>query len=84
VTDAELIFRNEARSRFKGTTFEGLYRNWKIGQFSASAIEQRFHRNERRRTIGFATYQLPPTQIFRRDSADLCAEGKTCALQARN
>jgi hypothetical protein len=84
VTDAELIFRNEARSRFKGTTFEGLYRNWKIGQVSASAIEERFHRNERRRTIGFATYQLRPTQMFRRDSADLCAEGKACALQARN
>jgi len=84
VTDAELIFRNEARSRFKGRTFEGLYRNWKIGQVSASAIEERFHRNERRRTIGFATYQLRPTQMCRRDSADLCAEGKACALQAGN
>jgi hypothetical protein len=84
VTDAELIFRNEARSRFKGATFEELYRNWKIGQVSASTIEERFRRNERRPTIGFGTYQLRPAQIFRRDSANLGAEGKTCALQARD
>jgi hypothetical protein len=82
VTDAELIFRNEARSRFQGATFEGLYRNWKVGQVSASAIEERFRRNERRRTIGFGTYQLRTLQVSRRDSANLGAEGKTCALQA--
>ncbi|MGC2018777.1 MAG: hypothetical protein WA657_23305 [Candidatus Acidiferrales bacterium] len=84
VTDAELIFRNEARSRFKGATFEGLYRNWKFGQVSAASIEERFQTNERRRTIGFGTSQLRPMQISRRDSADLGAEGKTCALQARD
>jgi hypothetical protein len=84
VTDAELIFRNEARGRFKGATFEGLYRNWKAGQVSASTIEERFRRNERRRTIGFGTYQLRPMQVSRRDSANLGAEGKTCALQARD
>jgi hypothetical protein len=82
VTDAELIFRNEARSRFQGATFEGLYRNWKAGQISASAIEQRFCSNERKRTIGFGTYQLRTMQVSRRDSANLGAEGKTCALQA--
>jgi hypothetical protein len=83
VTDAELIFRNEARSRFKGATFEGLYRNWKVGQVSAAAIEERFRGNDRRRSIGFGTYQLCPMQASRRDSANLGAEGKTCALQAR-
>jgi hypothetical protein len=82
VTDAELIFRNEARSRFQGAIFEGLYRNWKVGQVSAASIEQRFRSNERRRTIGFRTYQLRPIEISRRDSPNLGAEGRTCARQA--
>jgi hypothetical protein len=74
VTDAELIFRNEARSRFRGATFEGLYRNWKNGQVSAASIEERFRRNDRRRNIAFGTYQLRPMQVSPGDSANLGAE----------
>jgi hypothetical protein len=81
VRDAELIFRNEARSRFQGGTFEGLYRNWKIGQVSAEAIEQKFARNDRRRTIRFETYRLGDFQVSGPNSANLGAEGNTCALQ---
>jgi len=84
VTDAELIFRNEARSRFKGGTYEGLYRNWKYGQVTSAAIEERFRTNERKRSISFETYQLRAIQGSHRDSANLGAEGKTCALQARD
>ena len=51
VSDAELIFRNEARSRFHGRTFEGLYQNWKNGQVSTAAIEEKFAKNDRRRAI---------------------------------
>src|SRR6202041_2742843 len=48
VSDAELNFRNEARSRFQGGMFEGLYRNWKNGQISSTTIEEEFGRNDRR------------------------------------
>jgi hypothetical protein len=84
VSDAELIFRNEARSRFQGGTYEGLYRNWKNGQLSATTIEQKFARNDRRRIIRFETYLLGHMEVSGRDAAHLSAEGKTCALQAQN
>jgi hypothetical protein len=83
VSDAELIFRNEARSRFHGRTFEGLYQSWKYGQVSAAAIEDKFARNDRRRSISFGTYQLGQAQDSRRDSTKSGAESETYPLQAR-
>jgi hypothetical protein len=84
VSDAELIFRNEARNRFQGGTFEGLYRNWKNGHVSTAAIEENFARNDRRRAISFRTYQLRRIQVPGREPEESGAEGKTCALQAHN
>jgi hypothetical protein len=55
VSEAELIYRNHARAGFKGEAFERLYRSWKCGQVSSAGIEERFQRNERRRSIGFGT-----------------------------
>jgi hypothetical protein len=84
VSDAGLIYRNQAHGRFKGETFEELYRNWKYGQVSSAGSEERFQRNERWRSIRFRTYQLGPIQVPGRDSEESGAEGKTCALQACN
>jgi hypothetical protein len=84
VSDAELIFRNEARSRFQRGTFEGLYQNWKTGQVSTTAIEQKFGSNDRRRAINFDTYQLKQIRISAPISPKSGAEGKTCALQAHD
>jgi len=58
VSDGDLIFRNQARSRFKGERFEGLYRGWKNGRVSESAIRERVGTNERKRTVGFDTFLL--------------------------
>jgi hypothetical protein len=58
VAEAELIFRNEARARFKGEIFEGLYRGWKMGLVSPEAMRQRFGTNDRKHSIGFATHKL--------------------------
>jgi hypothetical protein len=76
VSDAELVFRNEARSRFHGRTFEGLYQNWKRGQVSAAAIEKKFPSNDRSRTVRFETYLLGPIQFSDRDSGKSDAESK--------
>jgi hypothetical protein len=84
VSDSELIFRNEARSRFQGGTYEDLYRNWKCGQVSVAAIEAKFGKNDRRHTIHFDTYGLEPIRISTEISRKSGAEGKTCAPQARN
>ena len=58
LSDADLVFRNHARTRFSGERFEGLYRGWKNGRVSESAIEQEFQTNDRKRIVHFETYLL--------------------------
>jgi hypothetical protein len=58
VTDAELIFRNHARTRFTGERFEGLYRGWKNGRVSEICIRQELGVNDRKHTVGFETFLL--------------------------
>ena len=71
VTDADLIFRNEARKRFSGDRFEGLYRDWKNERITESMIRQQFTTNDRTRRVGFDTYLLQTS-----GSADGSAENK--------
>jgi hypothetical protein len=58
VTDADLIFRNDAQRRFAGEKFDGLYRGWKSGRVSDGAIRQQFQANDRMRKVGFETCVL--------------------------
>jgi hypothetical protein len=60
VSDADLIFRNQARGRFTGDRFEGLYRGWKNGRVSESGIWQELGTNDRKRTVHFETYAVRP------------------------
>jgi len=63
VTDAELIFRNQARGRFKGEIFEGLYRGWKTGLVSDAAIRERLGVNDRKHSVAFGTAKLCPLPV---------------------
>ena len=63
VTDAELIFRNQARSRFKGEVFDGLYRGWRMGLVSAEAIRERLGTNDRKHSVAFGTSKLCPLPV---------------------
>jgi len=63
VTDAELIFRNQARSRFKGEVFDGLYRGWRMGLVSADAIRERLGTNDRKHSVAFRTSKLCPLRV---------------------
>ena len=58
VTDADLIFRNQAQSRFVGQRFEHLYRGWQVGRVSDSDIRQEFGCSSRHATVHFATEVL--------------------------
>ena len=40
VTDGDLIFRNQAKTRFVGERFEHLYRGWKAGRVTQADIRQ--------------------------------------------
>jgi hypothetical protein len=63
VTDAELIFRNQARTRFKGEIFDGLYHGWCMGLVSAAAIRERLGTNDRPHSIAFRTSKLCPLPV---------------------
>ena len=58
VTDADLIFRNHARTRFTGERFEGLYRGWKSGRVSEIGIRQQLGSNDRSHTVAFESFLL--------------------------
>jgi hypothetical protein len=42
LSEADLIFRNQAKSQFTGERFEHLYRGWKIGRVRKSDIPEEF------------------------------------------
>jgi hypothetical protein len=58
VTDADLIFRNQAKTRFAGQRFEHLYRGWKFGRVTDSDIRQEFGSGDHPITSHFATEVL--------------------------
>jgi hypothetical protein len=84
VTEAELIYRNKVRERFKGETFDELYRNWKNGRICSAAFEEKVLRNDAKRTIGLRPTSLAKFKLPGQGLGKSGAEGKTCALQARN
>lgn len=68
VTEADLIFRNQARLRFCGDRFEGFYRGWKTGRITEEAIRQQFPVNSRERSIAFDTFLLKKVGIAGEDT----------------
>jgi len=58
LTEADLIFRNQAKTRFAGQRFEHLYRGWKVGRVTESDIRHDFGGSERHTTVHFATEVL--------------------------
>jgi hypothetical protein len=58
LTETDLIFRNQAKTRFAGQRFEHLYRGWKVGRVSDSDIRQEFGSNNRLAIVHFATEVL--------------------------
>ena len=58
LTEADLIFRNLAKSRFAGQRFEHLYRGWKVGRVTESDIRQDFGGNKHHASVHFAAEVL--------------------------
>jgi hypothetical protein len=58
LTEADLIFRNQAKTRFAGPRFEHLYRGWKVGRVTDSDIHQDFGGSKRPAIVHFATEVL--------------------------
>ncbi|HYT21332.1 MAG TPA: hypothetical protein VEW05_14010 [Candidatus Polarisedimenticolia bacterium] len=68
VGEGDLTFRNQVRSRFSGDRFEGLYRSWKNGHISDSAIRHGIGINDRKHTVSFDTFVLHPIGVAHADS----------------
>ena len=58
LTEADLIFRNQAKTRFAGQRFEHLYRGWKAGRVTESDIRQDFAGGQHHATVHFAAEVL--------------------------
>ena len=55
VSDGDLIFRNQAKTRFVGERFEHLYRGWKAGRVTQADIRQEFGGTSRPVIVHFST-----------------------------
>jgi hypothetical protein len=69
VSENDLIFRNQARRRFTGDRFEGMYRRWKNGHISESGMRHEVGTNDRKRTVGFDTFLLRRIGVPEADSS---------------
>lgn len=59
LSDGELVFRNEARLRFRGERFEKLYREWTVQRLSGDAVRREFRSDGRKRTVRFSACLVP-------------------------
>jgi hypothetical protein len=71
VTEGDLIFHNQAKTRFAGERFEHLYRGWKAGRVSQADIRGEFGGANHPVTVHFGTELLPRVGV-----AELEPEGK--------
>ena len=58
LSEADLIFRNQAKARFSGQRFEHLYRGWKVGRLTESDIHRDFAGGQRHAIVHFAAELL--------------------------
>jgi hypothetical protein len=63
LSEADLIFRNQAKTRFSGQRFEHLYRGWKVGRVTESDICRDFGGSNRHTTVDFAAEVLCPFAV---------------------
>ena len=63
LTEADLIFRNQAKTRFAGQRFEHLYRGWKVGRVSEADIRQEFGTSKRQVKTHFAAEALCQLEV---------------------
>jgi hypothetical protein len=59
LSEADLIFRNNAKARFPGNRFENFYRAWNAGRLTEASIRQEFRSDDRPHTVHFAAQILP-------------------------
>jgi hypothetical protein len=67
LSEVDLIFRNQAKTRFSAQRFEHLYHGWKAGGVTESDICRDFGGSNRRATVHFAAEVLCPFAVSRKE-----------------
>ncbi len=67
VTEGDLIFRNQAKTRFVGERFEHLYRGWKAGRVTEADVRQEFGGADHPVTVHFGTELLRRVGVGERE-----------------
>ncbi len=70
LTEADLIFRNEAKRRFPGDRFEHLYRGWKAARVTEANIRYEFGGDGRPHTVHFTAEILRRVAPTRAESGE--------------
>ncbi len=68
VTEGDLIFNNQAKTRFGGERFEHLYREWKAGRVTQDDIRQEFGGADHPVTVHFGTELLRRVGALEREA----------------
>jgi hypothetical protein len=58
ITEADLIFRNQAKQRFAAPRFEQLYHGWRAGRLQDADVQEEFPGNGTVHTVQFASQVL--------------------------
>lgn len=75
LSEADLIFRNQAKARFVGGRFEHLYRGWKAGRVTEANIRQEFGADGRHHSVHFAAQILSRITPREGDSGEKRVQG---------
>ena len=70
LSEADLIFRNQAKQRFAAPRFEQMYRSWKTGRVADAQVRDEFQSNESRHIIHFETRLLKAIGVERSESEE--------------
>ena len=67
LTEADVVYRSQARARFAGQRFENLYRGWALGNLPEPDIRREFKGNDRKIGVQFETELLSQTPVSDRN-----------------
>ena len=69
LTEADLIFRNQAQKRFSGQRFEHFYRSWKAGRIGDADVRKEFAGGSRPVSASFTAEVLSPEAAPKQDAS---------------
>ena len=70
LSEADLIFRNQAKLRFGAPRFEQMYRGWKVGRIADAQVRDEFQGNGTQHSVEFESRLLQAVGVDRPESEE--------------